>query len=152
MITSYFSSKGKKGTDASEDADSDRKRGRNGGASGPSTSASSSGTGSSSSAKRIKSSSASSSSSSSASTKPTAAIFGGSSAASKAMGPLSDEVKELISSLDIHTANNDADAASTNNTWRKALDKHVHKPSFSTLAKFVASQRYVSIMIYFATT
>ena len=69
------------------------------------------------------------------------------------MGPLSDEVKELISSLDIHDANNDADGAnSTNNTWRKALDKQVNKPSFSTLAKFVASQRYVSTLLYYFAT
>lgn len=147
MITSYFSSKGKKGSDASEDGDSERKRGRTGSASAPSTSASSSSAGSGNSAsKRIKSSSTSASSSSSASAKPTAAIFGGSPATAKPTGPSSEEVRELISSLDSqsHGANDgEADDDSKTITWRKALDKHVHKPSFSTLAKFVASQRYV---------
>jgi len=48
-----------------------------------------------------------------------------------------------------HGANDgEADDDSKTITWRKALDKHVHKPSFSTLAKFVASQRKGSKPVY----
>jgi hypothetical protein len=82
---------------------------------------------------------------------PTAPVFGGPAASAASMGPLSDEVEELLSYMDdaVYGApSNDEFSSNRMTTWRQALDHHVRKSSFNTLARFVASERYVCAKVY----
>ena len=66
-----------------------------------------------------------------------------------------EDVQELVKYLEkpYNENNNNTDSeeeisssSSSSLTWRQALDKHISRPSFKRLAKFVATERYVACM------